>query len=216
MITDISIFPTKETSFLHCSSTHNPTWAGLKLPSPDLNKWCQQKAPQAVLKVENLPANAGDTRDAGSIPGWGRSGEGSGSPPQYSCLENPMDRGAWRAPVRGVMQSRQDQSDLARTQQKRRVPAALGTHRLVKASETPIAHAGCWGQASGWPGLQGRVALEAARGETRGGGWGLGAGGCRQLPGHQGRAPQWVPHLNEKEGNPGGVGWEVLWPSRIP
>ena len=45
--------------------------------------------------------------------------------------------------------ARQDQSDLARTQQKRRVPSALGTHRLVKASETPIAHAGCWGQAAG-------------------------------------------------------------------
>ena len=42
--------------------------------------------------VQNLPANAGDV---GSIPGWGRSpGEGNGNPLQYSCLENPMDRGA--------------------------------------------------------------------------------------------------------------------------
>ena len=47
--------------------------------------------------------NAGDM---GSIPGSGRSpGEGHGSPLQYSCLENPMDRGAWRAAVRGVPQS---------------------------------------------------------------------------------------------------------------
>jgi len=46
-----------------------------------------------VLVVKNLPANAGDIRDAGSIPGLGRSpGEGHGSPLQFSCLENPMDR----------------------------------------------------------------------------------------------------------------------------
>ena len=45
--------------------------------------------------INNLPDNAGDIRDAGSIPGLGRSpGEGNGSPLQYSCLENPMDRGA--------------------------------------------------------------------------------------------------------------------------
>ena len=45
-------------------------------------------------------------RDAGSIPGWGRSpGGGHGDPLQYSCLENPMDRGAWRATVHGVAKS---------------------------------------------------------------------------------------------------------------
>ena len=49
-----------------------------------------------VLVVKNLPANAGDIRDAGSIHGMGRSpGEGNGNPLQYSCLENSMDRGAW-------------------------------------------------------------------------------------------------------------------------
>ena len=48
--------------------------------------------------VKNLPANAGDRKDMGSIPGLGRSlGGGHGNPLQYSCLENPMDRGAWRA-----------------------------------------------------------------------------------------------------------------------
>ena len=53
--------------------------------------------------VENLPANAGDIRDAGSIPGLGRSsGGGHGNPFQYSCLENPMDRGAQWATVHGV------------------------------------------------------------------------------------------------------------------
>ena len=48
--------------------------------------------------VKNLPANAGDLRDIGSIPELGRSpGGGQGNPFQYSCLENLMDRGAWQA-----------------------------------------------------------------------------------------------------------------------
>ena len=51
--------------------------------------------------VKNLPANAGDARDMGSIPESGRSpGVGNGNPLQYSCLENFMDRGAWWATVR--------------------------------------------------------------------------------------------------------------------
>ena len=56
--------------------------------------------------VIGTPANAGDLRDAGSIPGSGRSpGEENGHPLQYSCLENPMDRGAWTATVHGVVKS---------------------------------------------------------------------------------------------------------------
>ena len=56
--------------------------------------------------VKNPPANAGDARDSGSISGLGRSpGEGNGYPLQYSCLENCMDRGAWRAIVHGVAKS---------------------------------------------------------------------------------------------------------------
>ena len=52
-------------------------------------------ASQLELVVKNLPANAGDIRDLGSISGWGRSpGGGHGNLLQYSCLENPMDRGA--------------------------------------------------------------------------------------------------------------------------
>ena len=51
----------------------------------------------------NGKESACDAGDLGSIPGLGRSpGEGNGSPLQYSCLENPMDRGAWRAIVHGV------------------------------------------------------------------------------------------------------------------
>ena len=58
---------------------------------------------QVAQVVKNLPANAGDRRDAGSIPGSGRSpGEGNGSPLQYSCLGNAMDRGDWWASVHGV------------------------------------------------------------------------------------------------------------------
>ena len=57
--------------------------------------------------VKNLPANSGDAGDAGSIPGSGRSpGGGNGHPLQYSCLGNPMDRGAWWATVCEVAKSR--------------------------------------------------------------------------------------------------------------
>ena len=56
--------------------------------------------------VKNPPVNAGDVRDTSSIPGSGRSlGGGHGNPLQYSCLENPMDRGAWQAIVHGVAES---------------------------------------------------------------------------------------------------------------
>ena len=56
--------------------------------------------------VKNLPASAGDVTDAGSIPGSGRSpAGGQGNWLQYSCLENPMDRGAWGAPVHRVRKS---------------------------------------------------------------------------------------------------------------
>ena len=53
--------------------------------------------------MKNTPANAGDIRDADSIPGKGRSpGRGHGNPLQYSCLKNSMDRGVWQATVHGV------------------------------------------------------------------------------------------------------------------
>ena len=56
--------------------------------------------------VKNLPADAGEAGDPSSIPGSGRSpGEGDANPLQYSCLGNPMDRGAWQAIVHGVTKS---------------------------------------------------------------------------------------------------------------
>ena len=59
-----------------------------------------------ALVVKNLPDSAGDIRDVGSVPGWGRSpGGGHGNPLQYLCPENPMDRGAWQAIVHRVIKS---------------------------------------------------------------------------------------------------------------
>ena len=58
------------------------------------------------LVVNNLPANAGDARDTGLIPGLGRSpGAGNGNTFQCTCLENPKDRGAWQATVHRVTKS---------------------------------------------------------------------------------------------------------------
>ena len=59
-----------------------------------------------MLEINNPPVNAGDLKDAGSVPGSGRPpAEGNSNPSQYSCLENPVDRGAWRATVHGVTKS---------------------------------------------------------------------------------------------------------------
>ena len=61
---------------------------------------------QGAFLVTHLLSSARDVRDTGLIPGLGRSpGGGRGNPLQYSCLENPMDRGAWRAIVHGVAKS---------------------------------------------------------------------------------------------------------------
>ena len=64
-----------------------------------LERECRwEGASQVALVVKNLPANAGDIRDVGLIPGSGRSPrERNANPPQYSCLENPMDSGAWQS-----------------------------------------------------------------------------------------------------------------------
>ena len=64
-------------------------------------------ASQVALVEKNPPTNAGDVRDTGLIPGSGRfPGGGNGTPLQYSCLENPMDRGPWRSTAHGVTKSR--------------------------------------------------------------------------------------------------------------
>ena len=69
-------------------------------------------ASQVALVVKKLPANAEDIRDPGLIPGLGRSlGEANGNRLQYPCLENIMERGAWRAAVHRVAKSRAQLSD---------------------------------------------------------------------------------------------------------
>ena len=66
----------------------------------------KRRASQVAPMVKSLPASAADVRDAGSIPGTERSpGGGHGNPLQYSCLENPMDRGAWKATGHSVTKS---------------------------------------------------------------------------------------------------------------
>ena len=68
--------------------------------------WVPFRAPQVALVTKNSPANAGDARDTGLIPGSGRSpGKGNGYPLRSSCLKNSMDREAWRATIDGVTKS---------------------------------------------------------------------------------------------------------------
>ena len=71
-----------------------------------MGKEFEKESPGGAV-VKNLPVSAGDTRDMGLILGSGRSSaEGNGSPLQYSCLENSMDRGAWWATVHRVAKIR--------------------------------------------------------------------------------------------------------------
>ena len=71
-----------------------------------MGKLSNLRASQVAPVIKKPPANAGDKRDSGSISGlWSCPGGGRGNPLQYSCLENPMDRGAWWATVHGVAES---------------------------------------------------------------------------------------------------------------
>ena len=84
--------------------------------------------------VKNPPPNAIDTGDAGLIPGLGRSpAEGNGNPLQYSCLENPMDRGAWWATVHGVTKS-QDMTEQTCTL----LLKVISRYCLKKPSKIPV------------------------------------------------------------------------------
>ena len=72
-----------------------------------------QRDSQVALVVNDPPANAGHSRNVGWVPGLGRfPAVGNGNPLQYSCLENSMDRGAWRATVHGVTKSQTQLSDI--------------------------------------------------------------------------------------------------------
>ena len=94
------------------SKKNGRTRGGKLLPSPGLLLWlcsllrdCSLGTPGSS-KVKDPPSQGRRRRDMGSIPETGRSpGEGNGYPLQCSCLENPMDRWAWRAPVHGITES---------------------------------------------------------------------------------------------------------------
>ena len=92
------------------------------------------RASQVALAVKNLPASAGDSRDAGSISGSGRyPGQGNGNPLQYSSLEKPMDRGAWWAAVHGVAKSQTRLSDFTFTFHFHALEKEMATHSSVLA-----------------------------------------------------------------------------------
>ena len=97
----------------------------------------QTGAFQVALAGDNLPANAGNIRGVGSIPGSGRSpGVGNGNPLQYSCLENLIDRGAWRATVHGVAKSwtRLKQLSMQTQVQVGMLVEPRGNHNHIKSS----------------------------------------------------------------------------------
>ena len=109
------------------SHGHLAFWVSINISNPVQSWSTKQKggmiplwsphtgAFQMARAVKNLPANVGDIRDTGSIPGWGRSpGGGYGNPLQGSCLENPMDRGAWRATVHRVSKTQTQLKQLIR------------------------------------------------------------------------------------------------------
>ena len=88
--------------------------------------------------VKNLPVNAGETRHVGSIPGSGGSpGEENGYPLQYSCLENPMDGGAWWAAVYGVAKSQTRLSNFTFTFHFHALEKEMETHSSVLICRIP-------------------------------------------------------------------------------
>ena len=98
---------------------------------------------QVALMVRNPPANAGDIRDASSIPGLGRSsGEGNGNPLQDSCLENSMDREAWRTTVHGFTKNGHDLSDLACICVY--IYICMYMYAYVKILKVPMSKLYCW------------------------------------------------------------------------
>ena len=96
----------KKKTNIHESNRINCKLQNLEWLSPSIFGKLISKKYHVALVVKNPPANAGDVRDAGLIPELGRSsGAGNGNPLQHSCLQSPMDRGAWRATVHRVAES---------------------------------------------------------------------------------------------------------------
>ena len=88
------------------------------------------RASQVALVVKNSPASAGDVRDAGSIPGWGRHPEGGhGNPLQYSCLENPLTEEPGKLQSVGLQRVGPDWSNWAWWQESKVLPKGSGLYR---------------------------------------------------------------------------------------
>ena len=98
----LALGPSTVTSLRQRKTRWFSTHQNFKNNGWDTERPSSLRASQEALVVKNLPANAGELRDAGLTPGLGRSlGGANGNPLQYSCLENPMDRGAWQVAPRG-------------------------------------------------------------------------------------------------------------------
>ena len=101
-VVSTSPFSMSASPFLSCKQVHQYCFPRFRIYAFIYDIW----ASQVALVVKNLSASAGDVRDVGLTPELGRSpGGGHGRPLQYSCLENPMDREAWWAPVNRVAKS---------------------------------------------------------------------------------------------------------------
>ena len=93
---------------------------------------------ETSLVAQTVKASAYNAGDPGSVPGLGRSpGEGNGNPLQYSCLENPMDRGAWWAAVHGVAKSRTRLSDFTFPFHFPALEKEMATHFIILAWRIP-------------------------------------------------------------------------------
>ena len=109
--TSVSVLPMNIQGWFPLGLTGGISWQGKALSRIFSNTTVQKHqifgaASRVVLLVKDPPANAGDIRDAVSVPGLGRSsGEGNDKPLQYSCLGNPMDRETWQAVVHRVTKS---------------------------------------------------------------------------------------------------------------
>ena len=127
----------------HCTRGHTGR-AGLRRLSSFLRCLVLPRASQVAPKLKNLPANPGDVRDSGSIPGLGRSpGEGHDNPLQHSCLENFMDRGAWRAETHRASV----RLSIHHCQGKNKIPGQRHASYCLKVAKIPSTHIS-WTKAS--------------------------------------------------------------------
>ena len=125
-----------------CAAIHGVAKSGTRLSDwtelhviQRTSQWTSTLCPVVTLVVKNAPVNAGAVRDAGLIPGSGRSpGGGHGNPIQYSCLENPMDEDSCRLQSMALQRVRHDWSNSARIQQQNSSASASCSWRFLLES----------------------------------------------------------------------------------